>query len=148
MKIVSEWCEHRDRFTASVGQGKNAEFVEDVRSIEDGGNNQSRLLSLIPWGKKAMTPKRSRVSGPSLQSVCEARESSMDAAKLVVARSKPMRTVGVPLPHQPIVIPHVVRYGGGEQFNRECVKVQSSEKVVDDIGLAAVIVDSVEDIAC
>src|SRR6266478_6445109 len=36
-KVISEWCQHCDESITSVCQGENAEFVEDVCSVGDGG---------------------------------------------------------------------------------------------------------------
>ena len=35
--MVSERCQHGDEAVASVCQRKNAEFIEDVLSVRDGG---------------------------------------------------------------------------------------------------------------
>jgi hypothetical protein len=63
-----------------------------VRS-EMAGNNQSMFSSLTPCGKKAMTPRSSRASGPSSRNIGEASESSIVAARLLecCAWSTPVR---------------------------------------------------------
>ena len=49
------------------------------------GNNQPRFFSSTPCGKKAMTPRSSRASGPRSWNIGEASESSIVAARLYAA---------------------------------------------------------------
>jgi hypothetical protein len=49
---------------------------------EMAGKSQSRFFPSTPQGKKAITPRRSRASEPSLRNVGEVSESSIVAAKL------------------------------------------------------------------
>ena len=99
------------------------------------GNNQSRLFSSIPCGKKATTSISSRALGESLwgpeegvswRNVGEASESSIVAARIavVVICPKYLPPLGLPLLGQPIVIPHAVGCDLSEKRDRECVKIQ------------------------
>ena len=59
-----------------------------------------------------------------------------------------MYSVRLPLLGQPFVIPQVVGCRGSEQCNRECMKVQLSDKVVDDVGSSVIRVNAIEDVTC
>ena len=61
---------------------------------------------------------------------------------------KHLSSLGLPLLGQPVMIPHAVRCGRSEKGDRERVEVQSSDKVADDIGPCAVVVDAVKNVAC
>jgi hypothetical protein len=43
-KVVSEWCQHGDELVASMCKRKNAEFVEDVLYVGDGGKQPGNVV--------------------------------------------------------------------------------------------------------
>jgi len=130
-------------------QGKNTELVKDTCSVRDGGKQPAEVVLINTLREEGDNfENRSGVRAEFLKRGGSQRKFNGCCQALVVVRPKYLRPAYVPLPGQSIVIPHVVRCGGGEQCYGESVEIQPLEKVADNIRPPTVAVDAVEDIAC
>ena len=149
-KVFSDRCQHCDEPVVPICQRKDAEFVEDVLSVGDRGKEPIEVVLVHALREESDHSQKVAGVGPELvESGGSKRQFDRCRQALVVICLQYLRPMCVPFLGQSIVIPRVVRCGGGKQGYREGVEVEASEKVVDDAGLLTITrVDAVEDTTC
>ena len=130
-------------------QRKNTEFVKNVLPVGDGGEKPVEVFLLNALGEESDDSKEVTCVGAEALE-CRGSEREFDGCgqTLAVVCLKNLRPLRLPLLHQSIGIPHVVRCISGKQCYGESMEIQSLEKVVDGIGPPATTVDAVEYVAC
>ena len=124
MKVISERRQHRDESVAPICQRKDTGFVEDGSSVGDGGEQPIDVVLIDALREESDDTEEVTGAGTKFAE-CRRSKRKFDRCcqALVVVRLKDLHTVCIPLPGQSIVIPHVVRCGGGEQRDRECMEI-------------------------
>ena len=118
MKIVSEWCQHHDEAIASIGQRKNAEFVESVPSVGDAGEQPLEIVLVDALREEGDDSEEvAGVGAEFLKRRRGKRQLDRGGEALVMLRAKQTRSPHLPFPGQPVNVPFVVMRNGGKQRN-------------------------------
>ena len=118
MEVVPDRCQCGDEIFASRGQRKNTEFVDDVLSIGNGGEQPVEVVFANPLGEKRDDPKE--VTGVWAKfAECGGSEREFNRCRqALIIGTKRLCPMCVPLLGQFIVVPHIVRGSGGEKCDR------------------------------
>ena len=123
MEVVPDRCQCGDEIFASRGQRKNTEFVDDVLSIGNGGEQPVEVVLVNALGEKRDDFKE--VTGMRAEfEECGGSERELDRCRqALVIGTKDLCPVRSPLLGQFVVVPHIVQGSGSEKHDRQGVEV-------------------------
>ena len=144
-KIISEWCEHRDESIASVCQRKNAELVEEVRSVGDGGKQPVEVVLINTLREEGDNfEERPCVGAKLLEHQGGERKFDSSGEALVMLGLQHACSSSLPFPGQSVGAPLILTRNSSEQGDRKWMEVKLFQNVVDWVGLFVTFVDLVE----
>ena len=107
--MVSEWCQHRDETVVPIGQGENAELVEDGLPVGSGRKQPVEVLLADPLREEGNdSEKLPGVRAELLEHWGGERQLDRDRQALVVLRLEYVRLAPLPLLQQSTIVPPVL----------------------------------------
>src|SRR5882762_7579239 len=114
MKMVSEWRKHRDEPVASIGQGKNAELVEDLNDVGDGGEKPVEVVLVDAlWVEGDDFQKPSGTRAECLEQRRGERELDRGSEARLMLGLQCARSASPPLSDKPSGVPPVLMRDSG-----------------------------------
>ena len=129
-------------------QRKNAELVEDLRSVGDGWKQPVKVVLVNTLGEEGDDlEERSGIGAKFLEHGGGERKFDRCCEALVMLCLQHTCSQSFPFPGQSVCAPLVVTRNSGEQGDRKWMEVKLVQDVVDQIGPFTVLVYAIEGIA-